>query len=552
MATQLTLYRKYRPQTLREVVGQAMPVRTLKNALARQDMAHAYLFHGPRGTGKTSLARIIARSLNCEKGLGADPCGQCQNCVDILAGRNPEVVEMDAASHSKVEEVRRLTEQLWIPRTRNRYKVYILDEVHMLSTSAFNALLKAVEEPPEGLLFILATTEPHKVPATIRSRCQEFAFQRLSLADMQPALLAICDKEGYAAEEGVLLELCAASDGCMRDALSLLQQLASVTEGQLSVEALRHISGRLGETELKEWLGLFKKADGPALRDRLMDYYGRGLSLSMLVRELRRFLSEMILAGTEAAKLAGLMRWLDRLDHRLGFDKEPLLAMETALARWVAEAAAPPAQMAAVAAPAAAETAAPASGFARRKPTGLSGGAPAGAAPTPAPAAVLNPASLAAPSPAATAAPSVAPPAAGGWQGFLNHLMKTDVSLLAMLSQAEGMITGNEAVVTFASKWRVDTLTRHGKEKLLEKHLSDFLGHGVTLVLKVGGETTPPAAPAPAATAPPPAQPASPAESTRKPVRKTSPAAPGLPLDEGVVGRILKLAPGAEVEEPPR
>ncbi len=546
MATQLTLYRKYRPQTLSEVVGQAMPVRTLKNALARQDMAHAYLFHGPRGTGKTSLARIIARSLNCEKGLGADPCGQCQNCVDVLAGRNPEVVEMDAASHSKVEEVRRLTEQLWIPRTRNRYKVYILDEVHMLSTSAFNALLKAVEEPPEGLLFILATTEPHKVPATIRSRCQEFAFQRLSLADMQPALLAICGKEGYAAEEGVLAELCAASDGCMRDALSLLQQLASVTEGQLSTEALRRISGRLGEAELKDWLDLFKKAEGPALRDRLMDYYGRGLSLSMLVREMRRYLSELILSGADAAKWAGLMRWLDRLDHRLGFDKEPLLSMETALARWVAEAAAPPVVAAGGAPAPSAETPAPASGFVRRKPAGLGGGAPA---PAPASAPILNPAALAAPPPVAQPAVAAAPSAPGsGWQGFLNHLMKTDVSLLAMLSQAEGVISGEEAVVSFASKWRVDTLMRHGKEKILEKHLSDFLGHGVTLVLKVGGETAAPVAPV----APPPAQTAPPAESTRKPARKSAPAPAGLPLDEGVLGRILKLAPGAEVEEPPK
>ncbi len=568
-----TLYRKYRPRLLSEVVGQHLPVRTLRNALVRGDLAHAYLFHGPRGTGKTSLARIFARSLNCEEGLGPEPCGKCANCVDILAERNPEVVEMDAASHSKVEEVRRLLEQLWVPRTRNRYKVYILDEVHMLSTSAFNALLKAVEEPPPGLVFVLCTTEPHKVPATIRSRCQEFAFARVAPADMSPALMAISGKEDFTVEEGVLEELCLASDGCMRDALSLLQQVASTGEGTLSVESLRHLTGRMGEEELAELVTLFQAADGQELLTRMRAVYLSGRSLRALVREVRRHLSERILSGQDPKPLAPLIRWIDQLDHRLSLDQDPLLAVETALARWVADQLAPaevaPAPVA-VAAPAAAAPAPVPSAAAPtaeappqqeeedddgpRRPSRLrrpSRMMPRfeGSGPTPAQVRDAAPPVSAPPQkpPATPATPTTVPHASREWNDFLHALMAQDVPLLAMLFNSRGDLAGEDLTVRVPARWRVDVLRDQGKMGDLEASIREHFGKPLRVSFAVDGEEGPVAAEQEQTlpgmeddTAPP----------QRRPKPRPMAADDGSPVDDGVIGRIMKLAPGSTIEAP--
>ena len=210
------LYLTYRPQTFEEVAGQKPIVRTLKNALTTGKMAHAYLFAGPRGTGKTSMARLFAKALNCEEGLGHQ-CNHCQNCQEVANGNHPDVIEIDAASNNGVDQVRDLIEKVRYAPIKGNYKVYIIDEVHMMTTGAFNALLKTIEEPPENVIFILCTTEPFKVIPTILSRCQRFDFSKLSYEEMSEKLHEILDKEGTKYTEAGLKTIIDLADGGMRD-----------------------------------------------------------------------------------------------------------------------------------------------------------------------------------------------------------------------------------------------------------------------------------------------------------------------------------------------
>ena len=214
--------RKWRPGTFEEVIGQPHATRTLQNAIRMDRIAHAYLFSGARGVGKTSVARILAKVLNCEKGPSPTPCNQCSNCREISHTNSVDVIEIDGASNRGIDNIRELRETVRYRPAKGRYKVYIIDEVHMLTTEAFNALLKTLEEPPPHVIFIFATTEPHKIPATILSRCQRFDFRRLSLLQIVEHLKRIISQEGADFSEGILYAIAREADGSMRDAQSLL------------------------------------------------------------------------------------------------------------------------------------------------------------------------------------------------------------------------------------------------------------------------------------------------------------------------------------------
>jgi DNA polymerase-3 subunit gamma/tau len=225
---------KKRPQTFDQLVGQEFIVSALKNTITQNRIAHAYLFSGPRGVGKTSAARILAKSLNCEQGLTAEPCGTCASCTEILEGRSFDVIEIDGASHTSVNDVREIRDEVLFAPSSFRYKVYIIDEVHMLSNSAFNALLKTIEEPPPHVVFIFATTEVHKVPATIRSRCQQFNFRLIALSDIKQKIRDVAAELAVQIDNESLIWIAKEATGSLRDAYTLFDQIVSFSAAILS------------------------------------------------------------------------------------------------------------------------------------------------------------------------------------------------------------------------------------------------------------------------------------------------------------------------------
>ncbi|WP_093277485.1 DNA polymerase III subunit gamma/tau [Psychrobacillus sp. OK032] len=240
-------YRAYRPQSFAEMSGQSHIKQTLQNALLYNKTTHAYLFSGPRGTGKTSAAKIFAKALNCEKGPAKEPCNNCGTCKSITEGSNTDVIEFDAASNSRVEEMREIIEKVRFAPSNARYKVYIIDEVHMLSTSAFNALLKTLEEPPAHAVFILATTEPHKIPLTIISRCQRFDFKRITSSDIVSRMIEVLTDANIEYDENVLKVIAQAAAGGMRDALSMLDQVVSFSGEKMTLEDALLVTGSIGQ-----------------------------------------------------------------------------------------------------------------------------------------------------------------------------------------------------------------------------------------------------------------------------------------------------------------
>ncbi|MGG4497500.1 DNA polymerase III subunit gamma/tau [Brevibacillus reuszeri] len=242
------LYRVYRPQTFQDVVGQEHVTITLRNALRESRLSHAYLFNGPRGTGKTSAAKIMAKAVNCEQPIDGEPCNQCETCKAISNGSVTDVLEIDAASNRGVEEIRDIRDKVKFAPSDVRYKVYIIDEVHMLTTEAFNALLKTLEEPPSHVIFILATTEPHKLPATIISRCQRFDFHRIPLKVMVNLLQKICESQGVRVEEQALQLVAKMAEGGARDALSLLDQAISYSQDEVRASDIMQITGTVAQT----------------------------------------------------------------------------------------------------------------------------------------------------------------------------------------------------------------------------------------------------------------------------------------------------------------
>lgn len=258
----VSLYRRYRPQTFEEIAGQETVVDVLKKTLQRGKIGHAWLFSGPRGCGKTSAARLLAKALNClDLKDGYEPCGSCEQCVSISAGESLDVIEIDGASNNGVEEIRELKTHVSLSPFSAKWKVYIIDEVHMLSISAFNALLKTLEEPPPLVAFILATTEPHKIPATIRSRCQHIPFQRIDMRSMCARLEQVAVEEKAPFDPEAIRELARNSDGALRDALSLMEQAMTLGNGEVSKEAVDSLLGGGTLSDLERWVASIKEEE---------------------------------------------------------------------------------------------------------------------------------------------------------------------------------------------------------------------------------------------------------------------------------------------------
>ncbi len=259
------LARKWRPRAFADVVGQRHVLKALVNALDSERLHHAYLFTGTRGVGKTTLARIFAKALNCEQGISAEPCGQCASCKEMDEGRFIDLIEVDAASRTKVEDTRELLDNVQYAPSRGRYKVYLIDEVHMLSKSSFNALLKTLEEPPPNIVFLLATTDPQKVPVTVLSRCLQFNLRRLSPELIQNHLKVVLDRESIPADDNSLLEIARSADGSMRDALSLLDQGIAYGGGRLEKDDIRQMLGTIDDSSLDMILRGLAVGDGGAV-----------------------------------------------------------------------------------------------------------------------------------------------------------------------------------------------------------------------------------------------------------------------------------------------
>lgn len=290
----VALYRKWRPQGFDSLVGQEAVRTALTNALETGRIAHAYLFAGPRGTGKTSTAKILAKAVNCEHGPTPNPCNKCQNCVRINDGTSMDVFEIDAASNRGIDEIRDLREKVAFAPVNGRYKVYIIDEVHMLTTEAFNALLKTLEEPPPHVIFILATTEPHKIPATIHSRCQRFDFKRVTDSDIVKRLREVADGSGIAADDDALQLIAVQADGGMRDALSLLDQCGVMAE-RVSAETVRSVLGIVGREALRELVKTVGEGNVPEALELLEALLAGGKDVKQIITELAEYLRAVLL-----------------------------------------------------------------------------------------------------------------------------------------------------------------------------------------------------------------------------------------------------------------
>ncbi|MFC5467338.1 DNA polymerase III subunit gamma/tau [Cohnella suwonensis] len=336
----LALYRAWRPQTFGDMVGQQHIVQTLQNAIREDRLSHAYLFSGPRGTGKTSAAKILAKAVNCESGPAVEPCNECSQCERITSGSVMDVVEIDAASNRGVEEIRDIRDKVKYAPTEVRRKVYIIDEVHMLTTEAFNALLKTLEEPPGHVMFVLATTEPHKLPPTIISRCQRFDFRRVSLEEQAGRLREICEEERITAEEEALRYISRLSDGGMRDALSLLDQISSFTGGQVSLEQAVAATGGLPSEQFSRLAVAIRESDAAQVLLEIDEMMRAGKSADKCLEQLMHYFRDLLLAqlAPEAGDSSGrIANPAELKEVSRGFSRERLFAIIDLLNRYQGE-----------------------------------------------------------------------------------------------------------------------------------------------------------------------------------------------------------------------
>ena len=288
------LYRKYRPTNFDEVVGQTHIIQTLKNAIVQNRIAHAYLFCGPRGTGKTSIAKIFAKTLNCTNSQDA-PCGVCENCKMAANGSHPDIIEIDAASNNGVDEVRNLIDKVKYAPMQGKYKIYIIDEVHMMTSGAFNALLKTIEEPPAHVIFIFATTEPNKVLPTIISRCQRFDFNKVSMHDIKYRLSVVCKNEGIEIDENGLTLIAQLADGGMRDALSILDQCVAYCSSHIDVNDIRKIYGVVTSEDIgKLFYSVYKKDVDSFVKD-IQKYSDMGMDIKRLTADFIHMLKDSLI-----------------------------------------------------------------------------------------------------------------------------------------------------------------------------------------------------------------------------------------------------------------
>lgn len=550
-AAHQVLARKYRPQGFDELVGQPAVSQTLKNALASGRAHHAYLFTGPRGCGKTTSARILAKALNCAKGPTPEPCGECVPCREIAASSCLDVLEMDAASHTGVDNVREvIIETVALAPTRDRYKVFIIDEAHMLSTAAFNALLKTIEEPPPHVVFILATTEAHKVPATIASRCQRFKFRPVAPEPLAAHLAAIAKKEKVAVEEEALALLARAAEGSLRDAVSLLDQCRSAGEGKVTVESVREMFGFVSSELLLGVAAALVARDAKAMAKWLKLAYEEGVEPAQLLKDLRAgfegvYLEKLgggaadpawskALASSTPEALGFLLRRLNRALEELRFGDSPRLALELGLfsaleaahdlGAWAARLDALEKRLAA-------------------------GGGGAALIPPASPRATAAALSAPAAAPAATPAPASTTSLLSAWSRAVEAVSAEKPALGLILTAARVEERAGGVLVRVAKDFDRQACVR--AQALVDAKLAAAAGRPATAVFEVGA----PAAPAPAdivdPAVPAPAEAPAPPGTRWKEVAETGPAAPpaagALKSAESVFGgkaRVIKKPAG--------
>jgi len=544
------LYRKWRPQTFDEVVGQEHVVRTLRNAILSGRIHHAYLFAGPRGTGKTTTARLLAKAVNCLDPEPAHrPCNQCAICRAINEGRLMDLIEIDAASNTSVEDVRELRERVGYRPAEARYKVYIIDEVHMLSTAAFNALLKTLEEPPSHAIFILATTEPHRIPATVLSRCQRLDFRRVPLADIVARLRRVADREGIQADEDALNLIARHATGSMRDAESVLDQLAAYTDRVVTVEAVRTALGTGDEgaiLALTDALAARDVARGLAVINEAAD---RGADPRQFARQMTDHLRALMLirlgapvplyipdslrptVQSQAARfsprqLAHAVRlfgqaasdaraaWQPQLPLELAFLEAALPEEETSPASAGPQGPSPRREPTPPPAPSPARaTGRPAAPPARPSP---------GATPTPASPPVQEP-------PSPEPAPFSLEEVGQRWNDLLRILRSVNHSLEALMRSGKPIsVEGGALLIGFAYPFHRDKVDEEANRRAVEDALTQLLGRPVRVrcVLLAGSGGKSPARPTPAR-APTP-------QPRTSPPAPPSPS-PSPPADDGLV-----------------